>query len=232
MRMAKRVLLVDGDALLRRGLSFPLQQAGYEVHAAASAEDALDFVLHLQPDIVLLDTALPGMTGLEALPRLRAETNAVIILLTAHGNERDQLTGFELGADDCVAKPFAAELLLARMKAVLRRLVGSRSELTRQSSLAVGDMLIRPATYEVEVAGRIISLPPRQFALLYELALETGHPVAVDRLLARVWGAEYDGEPELVYVHIRWLRERLERDPRQPRRIVTVRGKGYKLEPG
>jgi DNA-binding response OmpR family regulator len=226
-----QVLIVDDDALLRRSLAFNLEKAGYGVSAAADAEDALAQVHLNPPDLVLLDIGLPGMDGLDALRRLRQHMAEVpVIFLTARRRELDQVVGLELGADDYVTKPFDVDVLLARIKAVLRR---SASAVQRQepTSLAVGDILIDPAAHTVMVKGDPVDLTPREFDLLYALAREAGSVISVDDLLARVWGAEYAGEPQVVYVHIRWLREKLEDDPAHPHRIVTVRGVGYKLVP-
>ncbi len=229
--MARRILLVDDDALLRRSLAFNLEKAGYQVSVAASAEDGLALSRRERPDLVLLDIGLPGIDGLEALRRFREHVGTPVILLTARRRELDQVLGLELGADDYVAKPFDLDVLLARIKAVLRRSERPDRLPDEPAPLTVGDLTIDPTAHTVSVDGRPIDLPPREFDLLYTLALSVGRVVSVDDLLARVWGAEYQGQSEVVYVHIRWLREKLEREPSEPRRIVTIRGVGYKLEP-
>jgi DNA-binding response OmpR family regulator len=225
----KHVLIVDDDALLRRSLAFNLHKAGYRASTAATAEDALAQARLDPPDLVLLDIGLPGMDGLDALRSLRQQIDVPVIFLTARRRELDQVVGLELGADDYVTKPFDIDVLLARIKAVLRRASAAPLPASARASLAAGDLEIDPAAHAVTVGGRTVDLAPREFDLLYALALEAGHVVPVDDLLARVWGAEYAGEPQAVYVYIRWLREKLEEDPERPRRIVTVRGVGYKL---
>jgi DNA-binding response OmpR family regulator len=231
--MVKHILLVDDDALLRRSLAFNLEKAGYRATTAASAEDALALARRDAPDLILLDINLPGMDGLDALRRFRQQFSAPVVFLTARRRELDQVVGLELGADDYVTKPFDLDVLLARIKAVLRRSQPGEASLPQAShSLQIGSLSIDPGKHQVLVGSRTIELPPREFDLLHALALDAGRVVPVDDLLARVWGAEYQGEPQVVYVHIRWLREKLEQDPNQPRRIVTVRGVGYKLEPG
>jgi DNA-binding response OmpR family regulator len=226
--MGKHILIVDDDTLLRRSLAFNLEKAGYRTSSAATAEDALAQARLDPPDLVLLDIGLPGMDGLDALRALRQQAdNVPVIFLTARRRELDQVLGLELGADDYVAKPFDADVLLARIKAVLRRATPVQAQ--RPAPLAVGDLMIDPAAHIVTLAGRPVDLSPREFDLLQALAQEAGRVVSVDDLLTRVWGAEYAGESQVVYVHIRWLREKLEQDPRRPRRIVTVRGVGYKL---
>ncbi len=225
------ILLVDDDALLRQSLAFNLEQAGYQVSAAATAEDALALAHRIPPDLVLLDIGLPGMDGLEALRHFQEHLGIPVIFLTARRRELDEVLGLELGADDYITKPFDLDVLLARIKAVLRRARSSESPPREPAPLVVGDLEIDPAAHTVTVAGRPVDLSPREFDLLYTLALEAGHVVSVDDLLARVWGSEYAGESQVVYVHIRWLREKLEETPNRPRRILTIRGVGYKLEP-
>lgn len=226
------ILLVDDDALLRRSLAFSLEQAGYRASTAANAEDALALARRERPDLVLLDIGLPGMDGLEALRHFQEHMDVPIIFLTAHRRELDQVLGLELGADDYVTKPFDVDVLLARVKAVLRRTQRVVSSPPAQMEVVVvGDLVIDPAAHTVTIGGRPVDLPPREFDLLHALALEAGRVVSVEGLLARVWGAEYEGESQVVYVHARWLREKVEEDPSHPRRIITVRGVGYRLEP-
>ena len=229
--MPADVLLVDDDALLRRSLTFNLEQAGYRVSTAASAEDALALAQRDPPDLVLLDIGLPGMDGLEALRHFQERLGLPVIFLTARRRELDEVLGLELGADDYITKPFDLDVLLARIKAVLRRTRRVQAATAEPSPLTVGDLVIDPAAHTVTVGGQPVGLSPREFDLLHALALEAGHVVSVDDLLVRVWGAEYEGESQVVYVHIRWLREKIEEDPHDPRRIITVRGVGYRLEP-
>jgi DNA-binding response OmpR family regulator len=230
--MTTHVLVVDDEALLRRSLAFNLEQAGYRTSSAANAEDALALARRDPPDLVLLDIGLPGMDGLEALRYFRSDVGSPVILVTARRRELDQVVGLELGADDYVTKPFDTNVLLARIKAVLRRAArGSASAGSdpEGSVVTVGDLVVDPNAYVAMLAGRALDLSPREFDLLHALALDAGRVLSVDDLLARVWGAEYVGESQVVYVHIRWLRQKLEDDASRPTRIVTVRGKGYKL---
>jgi DNA-binding response OmpR family regulator len=228
--MNSHVLLVDDDTLMRRSLSLHLQQAGFRASTAASAEDALAMARLDRPDIILLDIGLPGMDGLEALKGFQQEVPGVpIIFVTARRRELDTILGLELGADDYITKPFNPDVLLAHVKAVLRRVEGKSPASVAQGPIVVGDLIVDPAAYEVTVAGRRVELAAKEFALLHTLALEAGRVVTIDELLTRVWGAEFMGEPQVVYVHIRWLREKIEADPNEPRRILNVRGVGYKL---
>ena len=226
--MAKHILIVDDDALLRRSLAFNLEQAGYHAETAGAAEDALAQARLDPPDLVLLDIGLPGMDGLDALRALRQQIDVPVIFLTARRRELDEVLGLELGADDYVTKPFDFDVLLARIKAVLRR-SGGAPTLPESAPFVVGDLVIDQAAHTVTVGGQPVELAPREFDLLTALAQEAGRVLSVDDLLARVWGAEYMGESQVVYVHIRWLREKLETDSKHPQRIVTVRGVGYKM---
>ncbi len=229
--MSKHILLVDDDALMRRSLAFNLEQAGYRTSTAADAETALRLARRDPPELILLDIGLPGMDGLDALQNFRQEANTPIIFVTARRRELDQALGLELGADDYVTKPFDLNVLLARIKAVLRRAERAASSAAIPVRLEVGDLVIEASAHVATLAGNKLDLAPREFALLHALALHAGQIVSVDDLLGQVWGAEYVGEPQVVYVHIRWLREKIEADPKHPQRIVTVRGVGYKLEP-
>jgi DNA-binding response OmpR family regulator len=236
--MAKHILMIDDDALMRRSLAFNLEQAGYRVSTAAAAEDALEMLRRDPADLILLDIGLPGMDGLDALRNFQQtaqdhlQTDIPVIFLTARRRELDQALGLELGADDYITKPFDLNVLLARIKAVLRRFERTAVPPSLEPSLLeVGDLVIDPAAHTVTIGGSLLELSPLEFALLHTLALEAGRVVSVDNLLNRVWGAEFNGESQVVYVHIRWLREKLEADPQHPQRIVTVRGVGYKLEP-
>jgi len=229
--MAKNLLLVDDDALMRRSLAFNLERSSFSVRTAATAEDAIEIVHQNRPDLILLDIGLPGMDGLEALRKLRDELGIPVILLTARRRELDEVLGLEMGADDYVTKPFDFDVLLAHVKAVLRRTQPVET-ISETSRLAIaGDLVIDPSAHTAMLAGRALELSPREYDLLYALARVAGKLVTTDDLLAQVWGAEFEGQPQVVYVHIRWLREKIEKDPTHPQRILTVRGRGYKYIP-
>jgi DNA-binding response OmpR family regulator len=231
MSSAAHILLVDDDALMRRSLDFTLKQAGYRTSAAASAEDALALAASDMPDLVLLDIGLPGMDGLDAIKAIHQHYDLPVIFVTARRRELEQVLGLELGADDYITKPFDSDILLARIKAVLRRSRRAPVEPAAAPAeyLAVGDMAIDLPAHRVQVGARRLELSPREFALLLAFARAPERVLSVDELLASVWGDGYAGEPQIVYVHVRRLREKLEDDPTTPRRIVTVRGIGYKL---
>jgi DNA-binding response OmpR family regulator len=229
--MAKHILIVDDDALMRRSLAYNLEQAGYRAASAASAEDALAMAQRTRPDLVLLDIGLPGMDGLDAVRRFKDQYDLPVIFLTARRRELDEVLGLELGADDYVTKPFDFDVLLAHIRAVLRRFDAVPSVMDKTSLVTAGDLVIDPVAHSVILGGRAVELSPREFDLLHTLALEPRRVFPVDELLRQVWGAEFIGQPQVVYVHVRWLREKIESDPNHPKRLVTVRGVGYKLEP-
>jgi DNA-binding response OmpR family regulator len=232
--MSKRILVVDDDALMRRSLVFNLEQAGFHASSAANAEDALALARQNPPSLVLLDIGLPGMDGLDAIKRFKEQFQVPVIFVTARRRNLDEVVGLELGADDYITKPFDVDVLIAHIKAVLRRSESAPgvSQPIIVSPLKVGDLILDPAAHTVSVAGKVVELSPKEFSLLHALALEPNHVHSVDKLLASVWGAEFVGQPQVVYVHIRWLREKLEAEPEHPKQILTVRGVGYKLVGG
>lgn len=231
--MAKHILIVDDDALMRRSISFKLEQTGYRTSTAESGEDALAIIKRDPPDLVLLDIGLPGMDGLEAIRQFHQEVDVPVIFVTARRRELDTILGLEMGADDYITKPFNMDVLLAHVKAVLRRANSQTPAPAAQKkeTLVVGDMQINAAAHTVFIGEKEIELTAREFDLLHALALEAGYVISTEDLLNQVWGAEFMGEPQVVYVHIRWLREKLEANPQKPERIVTKRGVGYKLVP-
>jgi DNA-binding response OmpR family regulator len=234
MTKAPHILMVDDDPLLRRSLEFTLTQAGYRVSAFETAEFALAHAAADPPALVLLDIGLPGMDGLDALRALHRAMDVPVIFVTARRRELEQVLGLELGADDYITKPFDPDILLARIKAVLRRTrraVPAEATSDAAERMAVGDLEIDAAAHTVTVAGRPVALSPREFDLLLAFARAPERVLSVDDLLQRVWGAEFGGEPQVVYVHVRRLREKLEDNPNVPRRLITVRSVGYKLVP-
>ncbi len=227
--MTKTILIVDDDALMRRSLAATLEQAGFHTRAAANAEELLKLTTAEPVDLVLLDIGLPGMDGMEALRSLRrAAPRLPVIFVTARRRELDEIVGLELGADDYITKPFDMDVLLAHVRAVLRRATAA-APVASQPAVTVGDLHIDAAARTVTLAGRPVDLAPKEFDLLYALAQQPGRVLGVDDLLERVWGPTWIGESQTLYVHIRWLREKIEEDPARPRRLLTVRGSGYKL---
>jgi DNA-binding response OmpR family regulator len=227
--MSKHIMLVDDDALMRRSLAFNLEQAGFRASPAANAEDGLLLARQNPPDLVLLDIGLPGMDGLDAIKRFKEQFRVPVIFVTARRRNLDQVVGLEIGADDYITKPFDVDVLIAHIKAVLRRSEPVGEAPNVQTIIKVGDLSLDPAAHTVSLGNNNVTLSPREFNLLQALALEPNRVHSLDELLASVWGAEFIGQPQVVYVHIRWLREKIESDPDHPSRILTARGFGYKL---
>ena len=227
------ILVVDDDQLMRRSVSVSLQDAGYSTETARSGEEALEKARLVQPHLVLLDIGLPGIDGLETLRALQQAIDAPVIFVTARRRELDDIVGLELGADDYVTKPFDMDVLLARVKAVLRRSVVDKDSdgTVGPPKLVVGDLEVDRIAHHVTVTGRPVELTPREFGLLAYLAGRPGEAIPIAEILENVWGEEWVGETQTVYVHIRWLRTKLEEDAARPRRIHTVRGVGYRLTP-
>lgn len=229
--MAETILLVEDEKLLRRSIMFNLEQAGFRVITVPNAEDALELIRRDPPDLVLLDIGLPGMDGLAALREMKKLVDLPTIFLTARRRELDEALGLELGADDYVSKPFDFPVLLARIKAVFRRVRGAGEAGSTGEPVQAGDLAVDPQAVTATRGGEPLDLSPREFDLLHLFVANPDRVYSVDRIINQVWGAEYEGQPQVVYVHIRWLREKLEEHPEKPVRIVTIRGKGYKLVP-
>lgn len=227
--MARNILIVDDDRLLRRSLAFHLEQAGYHASTSANAEEALDFARVSPPDLVILDIGLPGMDGLNALRRFKEALHVPVIFLTARSRKIDEIVGLELGADDYITKPFDSDVLISHIKAVLRRDTYPTNHSAEQIPIEVGDLRIDPGSHTVTIGKQPVILTFREFHLLYILALNAGQVVTINELLSQIWGADCPSDSHLIYVHIRWLREKIEVDPDHPRRIITIRRVGYKL---
>jgi DNA-binding response OmpR family regulator len=226
----RKIMVIDDDALMRRSLNYNLERAGFEVSTASNAEDGILMARQNKPDLVLLDIGLPGMDGLDALKQFRNKVGCPVIFVTARRRELDQVVGLESGADDYVTKPFDTDVLIARIKAVLRRSDVKPLPEKESKSLNVGDLTIDTERHSVFINGRDIDLSPKEFSLLNILASNKGKMVSNTELISNIWGEEYQGESQVLYVHIRWLREKIEDDPNNPTRIITVRGLGYRLE--
>ena len=228
--MPKKILLVDDDPTLVEGLSYSLKREGYEVAVAADGLRALECVREEQPDLVILDIMLPQLDGFEVCRILRAAGSKVpILMLTAKTEEVDKVVGLELGADDYLTKPFGLRELVARIRALLRR-AQMVKEAAQDEVLHCGDLEINVSSRTVRRGNSLLELSPKEFDLLVFLAKNRGQVFSRDALLERVWGHDWVGDPRTVDVHIRWLREKIELDPANPRRILTVRGVGYKFE--
>jgi DNA-binding response OmpR family regulator len=221
------ILVVDADEHDSRSLRDRLEPEGHEVVRIGTAAHALDAVRRRKPDLIVIDPALPDASGFEACRMLRGETVVPMIIVTASGEELDKVVGLELGADDYVTKPAAPKELLARISAHLRR---SRRHAEPARELVVGDLKVDVGQRRVTRAGSELSLRPREFELLAFLVQNRGRTFTREELLSRIWGYSGFGKTRTVDVHIDRLRDKVEDIPQEPRRILTVRGSGYRFE--
>ncbi len=229
----RTILLVEDEDTLSRALKYSLEKEGYAVRTATDGAKGLALARETHPDLVLLDLMLPTMDGLEVCRVLRRETTIPILILTAKVDEVDKVVGLELGADDYVTKPFSLRELLARIKAQLRRTEMNRASppaADGPAPLKAEGLEVDPARRKGTLNGAPLQLRPKEFDLLAFLMKNRGIVFTRETLLERVWGYEYAGDPRTVDVHIRWLREKVEADPSNPRLLLTVRGVGYKFE--
>jgi DNA-binding response OmpR family regulator len=243
--VARKILVVDDEVVLADTIAYNLEQEGYKVIVASDGASALNAAHTEKPDLIVLDIMLPGVDGLEVCRQLRREDETAmvpIIMLTAKSDEIDKVVGLEVGADDYVTKPFGRRELLARVRALLRRADYPSANEERQSSqengiesqpvsrnkeLVAGPLRIDLGSRCVNCRGQDLELQPKQFDLLTYLMRNRGTVLTRDQLLHNVWGYDYAGDTRTVDVHIRWLREKLEEDPANPKLIQTVRGVGY-----
>ena len=228
--MGKKILVVDDEPLVRSTLEYWLTREGYDVALADCAEDAVTLARRDRPDLVLLDIGLPDDNGFD-VARALAREHMSIIFLTGRRHESEVVAGLELGAEDYVTKPFRMHELLARIRVVLRR-VSRIPAPAAEGALVVGDISLDPKRREVIVRGARVEMPPKEFELLRLLMANTGTVLPTDYLLDAVWGEDFAGALQVLYVHIGWLREKIEADPRHPRYIQTARGVGYKFVGG
>jgi DNA-binding response OmpR family regulator len=226
------VLVVDDEPIIREVLARYLEHAGFEVETADDGNRALQAVSAGQPDLMILDLMLPGLDGLEVFRRIQGSANQpAVIMLTARGAETDRVVGLELGADDYVSKPFSPRELVARVQAVLRRAGSHDPAQSEAQLLRFGGLEIDPGPREVRVDGEKIALTPKEFELLLFLASRPRVAFSRAQLLEELWDLAFDGDPSVVTVHVRRLREKIESDPSTPRRLITVWGVGYRFEP-
>ena len=241
-----RILVVDDEETVREMVGLNLRADGYDVVFAVDGDEALQAARETRPDLVVLDVMLPGKDGFEVCRTLRHESHVPILLLSARGEEVDRIIGLELGADDYLTKPFAMRELVARVRAMLRRLrmaqpeheddasppTPSVEERETEKVLSVGELVVNVSQHEARVRGESLTLTAKEFALIHYLARHPGIVLSREALLREVWGYDYPIDTRTVDVHIRWLRQKIEEDPANPRLILTVRGHGYRLAPG
>ncbi len=237
-----KILIVEDEPTLLETLAYNLTRQGYDVKTAADGQTALTVARSEEPDLIVLDVMLPGLDGLDVCRILRQEMSVPIIMLTARADEVDTVVGLEVGADDYLTKPFSMRELMARIKAMLRRVRMDRADVVAQEpqadeervrgpeQLLFDNLLIDLTRREVKFREEVIHLKPKEFELLVFLARNHGIVLSRDLILERVWGWDYDGGSRTVDVHVRWLREKIEDDPANPSRIITVRSIGYRFE--
>jgi DNA-binding response OmpR family regulator len=234
--MPEKVLVVEDEISLQETLVYNLRRQGYEVEAVGDGNAALEAARKTHPDVILLDIMLPGIDGFEVCRILRQEMTTPVLMLTARDDEIDRVVGLEVGADDYLTKPFSMRELIARVKAMLRRVRLIRQELGTEVPLApnhllvFADLAIDLTRREVRMKDVVIALKPKEYELLVFLANHRGQVLTREFILEKVWGWDYVGDSRTVDVHIRWLREKIEPEPANPHRIITVRGAGYRFE--
>ena len=230
------ILVVEDETSLRETLAYNLTRQDYTVEAVGDGNAAVEAARRLQPDLIVLDLMLPGLDGFEVCRIVRQEMNVPILILTARDEEFDRVLGLEIGADDYMTKPFSMREFLSRVKAHLRRErlireeVGEKAETTRKDQLRFGNLVIDLSRREVLIEEEPLALKPQEYELLLFLAQHRGQALSREFLLERVWGWEFVGGTRTVDVHVHWLREKIEIDPANPQRIITVRGSGYRFE--
>jgi len=223
------ILLVDDEDSVQKLLTYPLERDGFRVVQARYGEQALRLFGDQQVDLVVLDLMLPKVDGLEVCKRLRADSDVPIIMLTARGEELDKVLGLELGADDYITKPFSIREFRSRVRALLRRAAISKDRDREEEAIEAGELRIDPSRRTVELAGEPIQVTFVEFELLRALASEPARVFTREALLRALWGDSAYREPRTIDVHVRHLREKLERDAREPDYIFTVRGVGYRF---
>lgn len=221
----KKILVVDDESAILQTLRFNLERNGYAVCTAGDGRSAVALAATEKPDLVILDIMLPVLDGIEACKEIRKSSGVPIIMLTAKDQEFDKVLALELGADDYVTKPFALGEFLARVKARLRRVDGG--EVVKSEAITIGEITLDPSRQRLVVRGADVALAPKEFRLLHVLMENRGRIVTRQMLLEKVWGYDFEGEHQTISVHIRWLREKIEVDPNNPRHIITVRSRGY-----
>ncbi|HTP00772.1 MAG TPA: response regulator transcription factor [Anaerolineales bacterium] len=234
--MPEKILVVEDELSLRETLAYNLKKEGYTVETVGDGRTALDAARRMKPDLVLLDLMLPELDGFEVARILRKEMTTAILMLTARDDEIDRVVGLEVGADDYLTKPFSMRELLARVKAQLRRTrlireeIGKADEAVPHEVLSFDRLVIDQTRREVTLDGSPIQLKPKEYELLLFLAQHRGQMLSREFILERVWGWDFVGDSRTVDVHVRWLRQKIEKDASNPGRIVTVRGGGYRFE--
>jgi DNA-binding response OmpR family regulator len=226
------VMVVDDDPLICKGLKYNLEQAGYKVSTASTAHSALELSRRHAFDAAILDIGLPDDNGLDLCRTLKANQDLPVIFLTARRRELDEIVGLEIGADDYITKPFSSDLLLAHLRALLRRVSRAASEPRLPAGpISAGPFKLNPVAHTAQKNNQTLELAPREFDLLQAFMSYPERAFSSEELVESIWGVEFLGEPQVLYVQVRSLRMKIEEDPSHPRHILTLRGVGYKFAP-
>ena len=237
--MVDKILIVDDEISLQETLAYNLKKQGYDVETTGDGAEAHELARKIEPSLIILDVMLPGMDGFEICQILRKEMSTPILMLTARDDEIDRVVGLEVGADDYLAKPFSMRELIARVKALLRRVRLIRAEISQDTDanqklkseiFTFDNLVIDMSRREILVDDEVVPFKPKEYDLLTFFAQHQGQVLTREVILERVWGWDFIGDSRTVDVHVRWLREKIEQDPANPRRIITVRGAGYRFE--
>ncbi len=230
----EKILVVEDEQNILEAIKYSMNAEGFEVYGAEDGEKGLEMAREISPDLVILDVMLPKLDGFEVCRILRRDMDIPVFMLTAKAEEIDRVVGLEIGADDYITKPFSMRELLARVRNALRR--SSRSGPGRDNSSS-GNTVIQVGNLKIDLTGHIalvseklIDLKPREFDLLAMLASSRGRVFTREQILERLWGHDYIGDSRTVDVHVRWIREKIEEDPSTPKKIVTIRGVGYRFD--
>ncbi len=225
--MAKKVLVVDDEKLIVKGIRFSLEQDGMEVDCAYDGEEALEKAQNTRYDIILLDVMLPKLTGFEVCQQIREFSDTPVVMLTAKGDDMDKILGLEYGADDYITKPFNILEVKARIKAIMRRTAGKDNKPAADKNVSDGDLQLNREERRVFISGREIDLTAKEFEVLELLVTHPGKVYSRENLLRSVWGESYLGDARTVDVHVRRLREKIEENPSEPKYVLTRWGVGY-----
>ncbi|HNK63214.1 MAG TPA: response regulator transcription factor [Anaerolineales bacterium] len=234
--MPEKILVVEDELALQETLAYNLKKEGYIVETVGDGRTALETARALRPDLIILDIMLPEMDGFEVARILRKEMSTAILMLTARDDEIDRVVGLEVGADDYLTKPFSMRELIARVKAQIRRTrllreeLGKAVESTPHETLTFDNLIINLTRREVTLNGTPLQIKPKEYELLLFLAEHRRQMLSREFILERVWGWDFIGDSRTVDVHVRWLRQKIEENSSEPKRIVTVRGGGYRFE--